>query len=127
MLGFGVLFWLGSLSSVNTCYLIRFFLSFRKISWNIDSESRDHGLPLYVKLGVIIQKMVDTEIHGVLFTCHPISNDPRVLSVTYSFKEHATLDNVPSVTILVDKSNFSVIETVYNSMNTNNRGKHLHI
>ncbi|XP_065207868.1 rifampicin phosphotransferase-like [Planococcus citri] len=80
---------------------------------------RDHGLPLFVKLGVIIQEMIATEIHGIVFTCHPISNDPRQISITYAFGERATVDGVPTSTVLVDKSNFE--EVVYSSMGVEGR------
>ena len=36
-------------------------------------------------MGVTVQKMVDAEVSGVLFTCNPVSGDPSMVAVNASW------------------------------------------
>lgn len=46
---------------------------------------RQHGLPLDLPMAVVIQRMVDCEKAGVVFTCDPASGDESSLIVTANY------------------------------------------
>jgi pyruvate, water dikinase len=46
---------------------------------------RTHLGATYAAMGVTVQKMVDAEVSGVLFTCNPVSGDPSMVAVNASW------------------------------------------
>ncbi|XP_075215560.1 rifampicin phosphotransferase-like isoform X2 [Lycorma delicatula] len=50
---------------------------------------RLHGIPLKSSMGIVIQKMVASEIGGVMFTCDPVTGNPfeTVITANYGLGE----------------------------------------
>ncbi|NKY49240.1 phosphoenolpyruvate synthase [Nocardia vermiculata] len=73
-----------------------------------------HGLPLPEIPSVIVQKLVDAECSGVLFTCDPNTgaSDRMLLSAVYGLGEGLVSGAVDADTHTVDKVSGAVVETV---------------
>ncbi|XP_033208462.1 putative phosphoenolpyruvate synthase isoform X2 [Belonocnema kinseyi] len=46
---------------------------------------RRQGLPIKASMGVCVQKMVNAEVAGVMFTRHPTTGDPRKILITSNY------------------------------------------
>ncbi|XP_070162550.1 rifampicin phosphotransferase-like isoform X2 [Polyergus mexicanus] len=46
---------------------------------------RQNGLPIKISMGVCIQRMIDAETAGVMFTRHPITGDPSSIIITANY------------------------------------------
>lgn len=46
---------------------------------------RQSGLPIKVSMGVCIQRMIDAEAAGVMFTRHPTTGDPSNITITANY------------------------------------------
>ncbi|MDX1464568.1 MAG: PEP/pyruvate-binding domain-containing protein, partial [Halomonas sp.] len=62
----------------------------RASAWTASARAyRDRvGVDTDIRLGVIIQRLVDAEVAGVLFTCHPVTGqDERVIEAVWGLGE----------------------------------------
>jgi len=46
---------------------------------------RQNGLPIRASMGVCVQRMVDAEAAGVMFTRHPTTGDPSSIIITANY------------------------------------------
>ncbi|CAM1292160.1 Uncharacterised protein r2_g126 [Pycnogonum litorale] len=46
---------------------------------------RQNGQPIKVGMSVVVQEMVASEIAGVLFTRHPVTTDPSIISISANY------------------------------------------
>ncbi|EFN62458.1 Probable phosphoenolpyruvate synthase [Camponotus floridanus] len=62
---------------------------------------RQNGLPIKVSMGVCIQRMIDAEAAGVMFTRHPTTGDPSSITIAanYGLGESALQDVDKEITI----------------------------
>ncbi len=50
-----------------------------------DRLPRADGAPATPEMGVTVQRMVDADVSGVLFTCNPVSGDPSTVAINASW------------------------------------------
>jgi pyruvate, water dikinase len=70
------------------------------------STFRQHIQPIITLMAVVIQKMVQAEAAGVLFSRHPLNGDPSVIVITanYGLGESVVSNKADPDTFLVKKS-----------------------
>jgi pyruvate,water dikinase len=72
---------------------------------------RKQGFPIdKVKLAVVVQKQVNSEISGIMFTANPITNNTReiVIESVYGLGEAIVSGSVTPDTIIIDKKTMKV-------------------
>lgn len=50
-----------------------------------NNNFRQHGQAVNCGMGVVIQVMVPSEVSGVMFTCHPTTQNPSQILITASY------------------------------------------
>ncbi|CAH1141478.1 unnamed protein product [Phyllotreta striolata] len=66
------------IESIQACWASLYSYQSVKYRWQ-------NGLPIVTEMAVVVQKMVNTESAGVLFTRHPLTNNPSEMVVTSTF------------------------------------------
>jgi len=69
---------------------------------------------LDIQMAVVVQKMVNSEISGVLFTANVIDNNEKQMMInsTWGLGETIANDLVNSDTIIINKNDFKIIRTI---------------
>jgi pyruvate,water dikinase len=80
-------------------------------------QMRKQGLELSlsdIQMAVVIQKMVNSEIAGVLFTANIVTNDltQMYLNCTWGLGESIADNSVNADTIIVNKNNFEIVKRI---------------
>lgn len=67
---------------------------------------RQRGQPIIAEMGVCVQRMVDAEAAGVMFTRHPTSGDPRQILITanYGLGESVVSAMIEPDTVIIERS-----------------------
>lgn len=67
-------------------FTIMFRIHTRDVSFfrSIDCR-RQNGLPIKSSMGICIQRMIDAEVAGIMFTRHPTTGDPSSILITANY------------------------------------------
>jgi len=80
----------------------------RAIFYRHEKKLIDH----YVSVAVVVQKMIQSEISGIAFTVHPVTEDPRqmIIEAGYGLGEAIVSGQVTPDSYVLDKTDFSIID-----------------
>jgi len=96
----------GLLEAVKKCWSSLF--TPRAIFYRIEKNLQDQK----VSVAVVVQKMVQSDISGIAFTVHPITEDynQMVIEAGYGLGEAIVSGSVTPDTYVIDKTDFSLID-----------------
>ena len=102
-----------TLQSLKNCYAS--LLSPQAILYLVQMKKKGLNFSLYdIQMAVIIQRMVDSDVSGILFTANVINNDrtQMLINSTWGLGETITDNVVNPDTIVLDKEEFKIIKTI---------------
>ncbi|XP_028967493.1 uncharacterized protein LOC100898270 [Galendromus occidentalis] len=82
-----------------------------QFSFSAVNYKRQFGKPIASRMAVVVQEMVPSQVSGVMFTCDPVTADPRIITISanYGLGESA-------VGARVDPDHFTVIRAAGQEM-----------
>ncbi len=80
----------------------------RAIFYRHEKKLIDH----HVSVAVAVQEMIQSEISGIAFTVHPVTEDPKqmIIEAGYGLGEAIVSGQITPDSYVVDKTNFSILD-----------------
>ncbi|MFA7653559.1 MAG: PEP/pyruvate-binding domain-containing protein [Candidatus Magasanikbacteria bacterium] len=80
----------------------------RAIFYRHEKKLIDH----YVSVAVVVQTMVQSEISGIAFTVHPVTEDPKqmIIEAGYGLGEAIVSGQITPDSYIIDKTDFSIMD-----------------